>query len=151
MRFSHVLALAIGLSVAPSSLALADGDAAKGEKVFKKCKACHRVGDKAKNAVGPILNGVIGRPAGTAEKFKYSKLNRAAGEAGLVWNEETIFEYLPNPKKFLRDFLEEKGMKDKAKGSTKMTFKLSKESDRKDVIAYLKTFSPAEAPAEKKQ
>lgn len=151
MRFPHVIALVFGLAMIPTGSALAEGDAEKGAKVFKKCKACHRVGDKAKNAVGPVLNGIIGRAAGTAEKYKYSKLNRAAGEAGLVWTEEMVFDYLPNPNKFLKAFLKEKGKEKLAKGSTKMSFKLTKEADRKDVIAYLKTFSPAEKPAEKKQ
>ena len=52
--------------------ARAEGDAVAGEKVFKKCMACHKVGEAAKNSVGPVLNGVIGRPAGTAEGYSYS-------------------------------------------------------------------------------
>lgn len=116
-------------------------DAAKGEQVFKQCMTCHRIGPDAKNMVGPVLTGIIGRKSGTAEGFSYSELNKSAGEAGLVWNEELINEYLPDPNAFLKKFLTDKGKADKATGSTKMTFKLANEQQRKDVIAYLKTFS----------
>jgi cytochrome c len=117
-------------------------DAAKGEIVFKQCMACHRIGEGAKILIGPVLTGVIGRQAGTYPGFKYSALNHAAGEAGLVWSEELIFEYLPDPTAFLRKFLTDKGKADQATGSTLMTFKLPNEQQRKDVIAYLKQFSP---------
>lgn len=117
-------------------------DAAKGEQVFKQCMTCHRIGPDAKNMVGPVLTGVIGRQSGTAPGFAYSPLNKAAGEAGLVWSEDLIFEYLPDPNAFLKKFLTDKGKADQATGSTKMAFKLTNEQQRKDVIAYLKTFSP---------
>ncbi|MEO0617960.1 MAG: c-type cytochrome [Pseudomonadota bacterium] len=120
--------------------ALAAGDAKKGEKVFRKCKACHMVGEKAKNRVGPILTGVVGRKAGAAEGYKYSKTNALAGEEGLVWTEENIAAYLPGPQKFLEKFLKEKGKK--APGRTKMVYKLKKEKEVADVVAYLATFSP---------
>lgn len=116
-------------------------DAAKGEQVFKQCMTCHRIGPDAKNMVGPVLTGVIGRQSGTAPGFAYSPLNKAAGEAGLVWTDELIFEYLPDPNAFLKKFLTDKGKADQATGSTKMAFKLANEQQRKDVIAYLKTFS----------
>lgn len=121
-----------------SGFALADGDADAGEKVFKKCSVCHKIGDGAKNAVGPVLTGVVGRTAGTYPDYKYGQSTKAAGEAGLVWDEEKIFDYLQDPKKFLRVFLDDK------KAKSKMTFKLKKEEDRLNVIAYLKTFSPEE-------
>jgi len=105
----------------------ADGDAEKGEKVFRKCKACHTVED-AKNKVGPTLQGVIGRTAGTVEGFKYSDAMKEAGAGGMVWTEENIAMYLEKPKDFIQ--------------KNKMAFVgLKKESDRADVIAYLKTFS----------
>ena len=71
--------------------ALAEADLKKGEKVFKKCMACHQIGEDAKNRVGPILTGVIGRIAGSVEGYKYGKHTKEAGEAGLVWTEEEIF------------------------------------------------------------
>jgi cytochrome c len=89
------------------------------------------------------LNGVIGRQAGTVPEFSYSPLNKAAGENGLVWTEELIFEYLADPAPFLKKFLASKGKEDLATGTTRMVFKLADETDRRDVIAYLKTFSPA--------
>ena len=138
---------AIGMSilalVAGSAPALAQGKAEDGEAVFKKCMACHRVGPDAKNLIGPNLTGVLGRPAGTAEGYAYSELNKTAGSNGLVWSEDLIFQYLEDPSPFLKKFLTDKGKPDLASGATKMVFKLADEQDRKDVIAYLKTFSPA--------
>ena len=118
------------------------GDSTKGEQVFKQCMTCHRIGPDAKNMVGPVLTGVIGRQAGTAPGFAYSDLNKHSGENGLVWNEDLIFQYLPDPNAFLKKFLTDKGKADIATGSTKMAFKLANEQQRKDVIAYIKTFSP---------
>ncbi|MEM7775267.1 MAG: c-type cytochrome [Pseudomonadota bacterium] len=117
------------------------GDAAKGERVFKRCATCHMVGEKAKTKIGPILNGLIGRQAGTIEGYKYSKLNKNAGEAGLVWTPEKIAAYLPEPSKFLKDFLKEAGKANMAKGRTKMTFRLRKKDDVAHVVAYLQQFS----------
>ncbi len=99
---------------------------AAGEKVFKKCAACHEVGDGAKNKSGPQLNAIMGRAAGTVEKFRYSK---AMAGSGLTWDEETMASFLENPKGFLK--------------GTKMSFRgLAKEEDRAAVIAYLKSVSP---------
>ena len=110
-------------------------DVENGEKVFRKCKACHQVGEGAKNRVGPVLNNVVGRTAGTAEGYKYGKDMIAAGEAGLVWDGDTIFEYLADPTAYLRQVL------DDPKARAKMQFKLADEADRRDVIAYVATFS----------
>ena len=124
-----------------SSPAVAAGDAEKGEKVFRRCSTCHMVGPNARNMIGPVLNNVFGRTAGTAEDYKYSTINKNAGEAGLVWTPELVAAYLPDPNKFLVDFLKDAGQADKAKGRTKMSFRLSKEGEIQDVIAYLQTFS----------
>lgn len=102
-------------------------DAAAGEKVFTKCKVCH-IADEDKNKVGPSLNGVIGRTAGTHPDFKYSEAMIAAGKSGVVWDESTLTTYLHDPR----------GM---VKGS-KMVFPgLKKDEDVANVIAYLKQFS----------
>ncbi len=117
----------IGLSAAQAQAAQGNADA--GKKVFAKCAVCHGIGDK-KGAVGPSLNNVIGRKAGTLPEFKakYSKALVAAGEAGLVWDAKEINDWLTNPKT-------------KVKG-TKMSFVgLPNEQDRADVIAYISTFS----------
>lgn len=109
-----------------ASPALADGDAAKGEKVFNKCKACHAVGETAKNKVGPVLNGIVGAQAGQNPDFKYSEaLLEKAGE-GLVWDEDTLEVFLRNPKELI--------------AGTKMSFAgLRKDDEIEDLIAYLAT------------
>jgi cytochrome c len=135
--FVSVVAVGVGLSGTAASAQ----DAAKGEQVFKQCMTCHRIGPEAKNLVGPALTGVIGRQSGTAPGFAYSALNKAAGENGLVWSDELIMAYLPDPNAFLKKFLTDKGKADLATGSTKMTFKLADEQQRKDVIAYINKFS----------
>jgi cytochrome c len=140
-KLAFFAAVMVVVSAGPC-LALDGGDAAKGEQIFKQCMTCHRIGPDAKNLVGPVLTGVIGRQSGTYAAFNYSDLNKHAGEAGLVWTDDLIFEYLPDPNAFLKKFLTDKGKADQATGTTKMTFKLAGEQQRKDVIAYVKTFSP---------
>jgi len=135
---SIVAALILVASTAAPALAQ-DGDPEAGEKVFNRCKACHMVGDKAQNRVGPVLNGVVGRTAGTYEGYRYSDINAAAGEAGLQWTPENIIAYLPDPQAFLESYLKEQGKT--PSGRTKMAYKLASEKDRKDVVAYLQTFS----------
>lgn len=106
--------------------AFAAGDAAKGEKVFNKCKACHTV-EEGKNKVGPSLHGIIGRAPASVDGFSYSKAMEAFA-AGHVWDEATLSTYLEAPKKVVK--------------GTKMAFVgLKKEDDRADVIAYLQQFS----------
>jgi len=101
---------------------------AKGEKTFRKCKACHQVGEGAKNKSGPMLNGIVGAVAGQAEGFRYSKPMKAAAEGGLVWNEEELAAFLSKPKSYMK--------------GTKMSFSgLRKEKDIAAVIAYLQSVS----------
>jgi cytochrome c len=135
------LALSAVVMAASCNIALAQ-DATKGEVVFKQCMLCHRIGPDAKILIGPVLNNVIGRQAGTYPGFNYSPLMKAAGAAGLVWSEDLIMQYLPNPNAFLKKFLTDKGHADQATGFTLMTFQLADEQQRKDVIAYIKQFSP---------
>lgn len=136
MKLFAVLGFAagIGLSAALAPQAMAQ-DAAAGERVFNRCKACHAL-EAGQNKVGPYLAGIIGRPAGTAEGFRYSPINAAAGEAGLVWTEENIVAYLEDPQGFLEAYLAEQGAE--ARGRTRMTFRLRPEGQRLDVTAYLK-------------
>ena len=142
MKLLRIALLAAGIvGAAGAANAQAAGDAAEGEAVFKKCQTCHRIGEGAKNLVGPVLTGVLGRKAGTAEGFNYSALNKSTGENGLVWTDELVFAYLEDPNAFLKKFLTEKGKEDLAVGATKMVFKLADETERRNVIAYLKTFS----------
>ena len=117
-----LLLLGFGLSVTP---ALASGDVAAGEKIFKKCKACHVV-DAEKHKTGPHLVNLMGRTAGSADGFK--KYSDAMKSSGIVWNEETLDAYLENPKAYVK--------------GTRMAFAgLRKEEDRANVIAYLKSYS----------
>lgn len=127
MRLSLTTVLTTLIVAAGAGAAQADGDAAAGEKVFKKCAACHVV-DSDKKKVGPSLQNVIGRTAGTMEGFKYSKSMKEAGEGGLVWSVETISEYLKDPKGYVK--------------GNKMSFAgLKKDDDVANVIAYLQQFS----------
>ena len=117
---------------------LAEGDAAKGESEFKKCKSCHAIESADASIVkggktGPNLFGVIGRTAGTAEGFAYGDDMVKAGAAGLVWTQEALAEYVEDPKAFLQETLGDGAAK------SKMTFKLKKGGE--DVAAYLATFS----------
>ena len=142
MKLLRIALLAAGIvGAAGAANAQAAGDAAEGEAVFKKCQTCHRIGEGAKNLVGPVLTGVLGRKAGTAEGFNYSALNKSTGENGLVWTDELVFTYLEDPNAFLKKFLTDKGKEDLAVGATKMVFKLADETERRNVIAYLKASS----------
>lgn len=113
---------------APAAMAAVDPELiASGEKVFKKCKACHQVGDGAKNRTGPMLNGVFGRAAASVDGFKYSKPFVTEGEGGLIWSAETLDAFLADPKGYV--------------AKNKMSFAgLKKEDDRAAIIAYLRTF-----------
>jgi cytochrome c len=110
-------------------------DAAKGEQVFKQCMTCHRAD---KNMVGPMLNGVVGRKAGTTAGFSYSPTYVTAGAAGLAWTDDQLNAYLQGPAEFIKKYLTDKG-KEATGTVSKMVFKLANEQQRKDVIAYLKT------------
>ena len=96
-----------------------------GEKVFKKCKACHRIGLNAKNGTGPHLNNIFGRVAGQLEDYKkYSKNIKKMGQEGLIWNTETLTSFIENPKEYIK--------------GTKMNFKGIKKSDELEaLIEYL--------------
>lgn len=102
---------------------------AAGEAVFRKCSACHKVGEGAKSGVGPVLNGIVGHPAGAVEEFKYSEAMVQAVAGGLVWTPEALSAFIENPKTFLP--------------KTKMAFAgLKKEEERLAVIAYLQSIAP---------
>lgn len=115
----------IGLgALALSAGAVMAQDAAEGEEVFKKCRACHQVGETAKNAVGPKLNGLFGRKSGTVEGFNYSESNK---NSGVTWGEATFAKYIADPKAFMP--------------GNKMAFAgLKDEKDVKDITAFLKQF-----------
>ena len=120
-RLMPILAAAGLLSVTVAANALADGDAAKGKRVFNKCKTCHEL-TKNKNKIGPTLVGIIGRKAGSVPGFKYSS---AMKNSGIVWDEKTLDQYLADPKKFVP-------------GNKMVLAPIKKEQQREDVIAYIK-------------
>jgi cytochrome c len=122
------IAMAAGflLAVAPSygQDASSSGRPEAGAIVFKKCMACHQLGPSARNGVGPVLNGVVGRSAGTYPGYQYS---RAMKNSGLVWDEETLRRYLHAPRELVP--------------GTKMSFVgLKKDQEIVDVIAHLKHY-----------
>ena len=122
-RIFLVASVAVMAAVSFSATSYAEGDAVKGKKVFKKCKACHTVNDGGKNLMGPNLFGIIGQKAAQRDGYKYSKAMKASG---LTWDEETLDTFLIKPRKMVK--------------KTKMTFAgLKKEKHRVNVIAYLKT------------
>lgn len=106
---------------------------ARGQKLFGACKACHEIGVGARHKVGPHLDGVIGRIAGSIEGFRYSSALKAAGEGGLTWTTEKLDGYLEKPKDFVP--------------GNRMSFRgMPEKSDRDDLIAFLESQDPA-APA----
>ena len=131
LKFLKLVPVSSALFAASLATAVAQ-DADAGAKVFKKCAACHMVGEGAKHKVGPELNNIIGRTAGSDEGYKYSNAMKDAGAAGLSWDDAKLAEYLANPKAVVK--------------GTKMAFAgLKKEDDLANVIAYLKTFSAGAA------
>ena len=107
-------------------------DAAAGSKDFLVCRACHQIGPNAKIAIGPVLNGVVGRKAGTFPGFEYSDANK---NSGITWTPEELDKYLENPQAIVPH--------------TKMIFPgLKDEQKRKDIIAYLQQFGPDGAKKE---
>jgi len=115
-----IVAVALGVALVSASPVLA-ADIKAGKKVFKKCKACHYA-DREKHKTGPHLVNLIGRTAGSLEDYK--KYSKAMKASGIVWDEETLTEYLRAPKKYIK--------------GTKMAFVgLKKDADIENVIAYL--------------
>ena len=121
MMLKSVLVLS---AIAVSFPALA-GDPKAGGQVFKKCQACHAVGEGAPNKVGPELNGLFGRAAGSVPDYNYSDANK---NSGIVWTEAIFAEYIKNPRAYIP--------------GTAMAFAgLKKDKDIEDITAYLAQFN----------
>jgi cytochrome c len=119
----RIFILTFGVAILATIPASAQ-DAASGEKIFVQCKACHQIGENAKNAVGPVLNGLFGRKAGMIEGYSYSSANK---NSGITWDEATFREYIKDPKAKIP--------------GTKMTFPGLKDPKQiDDIVAYLKQF-----------
>lgn len=123
------------LAVVPVSNSIAaDGNPLKGEEIFQQCVVCHQVGDGAEDGVGPTLNHIFGRQAGTADSFQYSEAMVAKGEQeSLVWDEQSLYIFLAGPARYVP--------------GTIMGFEgLRTEKQIKDVLSYLIQYSPAYEP-----
>ena len=134
-RFSGVCKLAVftaalgSIVFGQTSASLAD-DTERGEKLYKSCKSCHQIGEGARNGVGPHLDGLFGRVAGSIDGFKYSNAMKAKGEDGLIWDEASLDQYLAKPRAFVP--------------GTRMSYLgMKKAEDRIDLIGYLKALSQA--------
>ncbi|UXN66103.1 cytochrome c family protein (plasmid) [Phyllobacterium sp. A18/5-2] len=123
--FGFTTAILATSGMAHAQVTAPTGNVEAGTNVFKKCRACHKVGPDAKNGVGPMLNGIVGRAAGANPGYGYSS---AMKNSGLVWDEPTLTTYLHAPRALVPH--------------TKMSFPgLPKDQDIADVIAYLKQFN----------
>jgi cytochrome c len=122
MRIEIMMAAVLTAGISSQSLAQ---EQAAGELVYKQCNICHQVGENAKNEVGPVLNGIIGRKAGTAPGFEYSPGFKSAN---LVWDDSSFREYIRDPRSMFP--------------ATKMVFAgLKDERKIADLLAYLKSFA----------
>jgi cytochrome c len=119
--------LIFGATLIAATLATASAaDLDNGKSIFNKCRACHQIGENAKNMVGPELNGLFSRKAGSVAGFNYSEANKSSG---ITWDEATFREYIKNPKAKIPN--------------TKMVFAgISDDADIDDLVAYLKQFGP---------
>lgn len=129
MRWTGTIITVLAICLSPLAVQSAEtGDPDRGAKIWGKCKSCHRVGDGAANSVGPHLNEIFGRKAGSIEGFRYSKGMLREGADGLTWTPEKLHIYLENPKALV--------------SKTRMNFRGLKDArDRIDVLAYLRQFS----------
>ncbi len=118
-------ALMLSALLVPFALGAANAqDVAAGEKVFAQCRACHMIGENAKNLVGPVMNGLIGRHSGSIEGFVYSEANK---NSGITWDDATFLEYIKDPKAKIPN--------------TKMIFAGVKDEQKaKDLLAFIKQF-----------
>jgi cytochrome c len=131
--------VAIAIASLVAAPAFAEGDAAKGEKTFNKCKACHMIADDAGTVIfkggktGPNLYGIAGRTAGSAD-FRYGNDLVAAGEKGLVWDLDNFTAFVADSRGFLSDYLG-------SSAKSKMSFRLKSADDAADIWAYIESVS----------
>ena len=120
--FIKYILIIIGMIIIILTVSIANtADTVKGKKAFKKCAACHSL-EEGKNKIGPPLNNLLGRKAGSTEGYKYSK---AMKNSDVVWDEESLDKFITKPRKFIP--------------KTKMSFRgIKKKSLRDDLISFLK-------------
>ncbi len=123
MKVIRTLALCIAASPLIAGAAVAQ-DVEAGQRSFAKCRACHQVGETARNVVGPLLNGIFGRKAGTIEGYSYTDANK---NSGIVWDDAVFAEYIRDPKAKIP--------------GTKMIFTgIKNEKEIADLTAFLKQY-----------
>lgn len=128
--FTLLLGTIIFAGLTGQNAAQAADNPLKGKEIFKQCAACHQIGDSAEHGIGPTLNHVFGRTAGTAEGFTYSEPMHAKGEEDLLWAEKSLYIFLAGPERYVP--------------GTSMGFAgLRTEQEIKDLLAFLIDFSPA--------
>lgn len=135
MRSLQTLITLAAMLAAGAALSKDLGDVEKGADVFKQCKACHQIGKGAENRIGPHLNGIFGRAAGSVEGGKYSKSMLRMGDDGLIWTYDTLDAYIENPKALV--------------SKTRMNFRGVKDAEeRANLLAFLRVYSdnPADIP-----
>ena len=126
MKFRIVASVITALPLAVLSSAAGAQDAEAGKVAFNKCRPCHQVGENARNLVGPELNGLFGRKAGSVESFNYTDANK---NSGIVWDDATFKDYIHNPRAKIP--------------GTKMAFAgIRNDAEIDNLIAYLKQFGP---------
>lgn len=131
-----VLSLQTGPAAAQQDeTALAGGDPERGAELFQECSTCHQIGPGATNRIGPHLNGIFDRPAGSLPGFAYSKSMQRMGDDGLIWAYRNLDAYLENPRALV--------------SRTRMSYRgMPQAADRSNVLAFLRTFSakPSDIP-----
>ena len=121
--------------VSAQSALAQEGDPKRGETVFQQCSICHQIGPAATNGIGPNLTDVLNRKMGSVTDFSYDSGLQKASPAGISWDKDKIFNWLGGPQGYIRSVVHDESV------TTKMTVKVSDEQARRDVIAYIATFS----------
>jgi cytochrome c len=127
MRIAFLAAALLAVAASPPAMAQSAADPAAGERVFVQCRACHQVGETARNTVGPQLNGLFGRKAGAVPGYNYSPAYQRPEVAEKIWSEENFTAYIRNPMSVTP--------------GTRMVFAgLRSDTQIANLIAYLKQF-----------
>ncbi len=127
----NIFMVSASLFIVAPNYALADGHSAEGERLFRslRCAGCHEVGPEGRNKVGPHLNEIIGRAAGSIEGFRYSRAMVGRAEEGLIWDEDMLRAFLTAPSEFLP--------------RTRMAYRgVRKEEDLTELLIFLATLTP---------
>lgn len=134
-----VLGVVLLTSLSAPAVAQEAGDPARGKRLYGRCVTCHTL-EEGRHRVGPSLYRIFDSPAGSAKGYDYSASLAAAGKNGLKWDAKSLSGYMADPVKFMRAYMNDE------KASTKMVFRVTREQQRLDIIAYLKAVTGGQAP-----